>query len=166
MTVTTVDKNPTARTLCITAEYDAPVERVWQLWADPRLLERWWGPPTYPATFEAFDLAPGGKISYYMTGPEGDQPHGWWKVLAVDPPNRIEIEDGFASEHGVPDPNMPIMHMRVDITERDGGSRMAITTTFASEEAMAKILEMGMEEGMSEAIGQIDGILAELAARA
>ena len=38
-------------TLTITAEFNAPVTRVWELWENPRLLERWWGPPTYPATF-------------------------------------------------------------------------------------------------------------------
>jgi hypothetical protein len=32
--------------LVLVAEFDAPIERVWQLWADPRQLERWWGPPT------------------------------------------------------------------------------------------------------------------------
>ena len=45
--------------------------RVWQLWADPRLLERWWGPPGFPATFEHHDLTPGGTITYFMSGPDG-----------------------------------------------------------------------------------------------
>ena len=61
MTVTNVHKDPDARTMTITAEFDAPVERVWQMWADPRQLERWWGPPTYPATFVDHDLSPGGR---------------------------------------------------------------------------------------------------------
>ena len=70
--------------MTITVEFDATVERAWQLWADPRQLERWWGPPTYPATFVDHDLSPGGRRTYYMTSPEGDKPHGWWEVLAVD----------------------------------------------------------------------------------
>ena len=56
MTVTNVEKNKDNLTMTITAEFDAPVERVWQLWENPRLLERWWGPPTYPATFTEFQL--------------------------------------------------------------------------------------------------------------
>ena len=76
MTVTAVRKDPAALTLTVTAEFDASPERVWQLWADPRQLERWWGPPTYPATFTAHDLAPGSRVQYHMTGPTGDQPHG------------------------------------------------------------------------------------------
>ena len=70
MTVTAVHKDPDA------ADDDhrppsshASPERVWQLWADPRQLERWWGPPTYPATFTQHDLAPGGHVEYHMTGP-------------------------------------------------------------------------------------------------
>jgi uncharacterized protein YndB with AHSA1/START domain len=163
MTVTAVDKDPTTRTMRITAEFDAPVERVWQLWSDPRLLERWWGPPTYPATFDEHDLTSGGRVAYHMTGPDGDEPHGWWKVLVVDPPRHLELEDGFADAKGVPNPDMPTMHMSVDIAAADTGSRMSITTTFPSAEAMEQLVSMGMEEGMAEALGQIDGILAELA---
>ena len=60
MTVTSVQKDPEALTMTITSEYTADVKRVWQLWENPRQLERWWGPPTYPATFVDHDLEPGG----------------------------------------------------------------------------------------------------------
>ena len=82
MTVTDVRKNPTALTMTVACEWDAPIARVWQLWSDPRKLERWWGPPTYPATVVEHDPRPGGKVSYFMTSPEGEQHHGWWKVVA------------------------------------------------------------------------------------
>jgi uncharacterized protein YndB with AHSA1/START domain len=166
MTVIAVDKDPTTRTMCITAEYEAPVEQVWRLWSDPRLLERWWGPPSYPATVDSHDLAPGGRVAYHMTGPDGDEPRGWWKVLVVEPPHRLELEDGFADADGVPNPDMPTVRVRVDITAVDAGTRMSVTTTFPSPEAMEQMLAMGMEEGVSLAVGQIDGILAELATTA
>ena len=51
MTVTSVRTDPDTLTLTLTAEFEASPERVWNLWSDPRKLERWWGPPTYPATF-------------------------------------------------------------------------------------------------------------------
>ena len=160
MSVTDVSKDTVAGTMTVTAEYDAPMERVWQLWADPRLLERWWGPPTYPATFADHDLSPGGHVSYYMTGPEGDKPHGWWRVTAVDAPRRLEFEDGFADDSGAPDPKMPSMTMVVTLDDRPGGgTRMVIVTTFPSAEAMEQLIGMGMEEGMTAAMGQIDGLL-------
>jgi uncharacterized protein YndB with AHSA1/START domain len=163
MSVTSIRKDPEALTMTIEAEFDAPVDRAWQLWADPRQLERWWGPPTYPATFVDHDLSAGGKVSYFMTGPEGDQSRGWWEVQSVEPPRRLEFEDGFADEHGEPNPDMPVMVMRVSLDDRDtGGTRMTIETSFPSAEAMERLLAMGMDEGIAAALGQIDAVLAEV----
>src|SRR5664280_606556 len=77
MTVISVVPDQQAHTLTLTAQYAAPVEDVWQLWADPRQLERWWGTPTHPATVLDHDLRVGGRVRYVMTGPEGDQHAGW-----------------------------------------------------------------------------------------
>jgi uncharacterized protein YndB with AHSA1/START domain len=160
MSVTGVHKDPEALTMTLTAEYAAPMEQVWDLWADPRKLERWWGPPAYPATFVDHDLSPGGHVSYFMTGPEGDKPHGWWRVLSVDPPKHLEFENGFADDAGQPDPAMPSMTMLVRIEELGGRvTRMTIRTTFPSMEAMDQLISMGMEEGMTAAVGQTDDLL-------
>ena len=162
MTVTAVRKDPEALTMTLDAEFDASPERVWQLWADPRQLERWWGPPTYPATFTKHDLTPGSRVEYHMTGPEGDQPKGYWDVLETDPPRSLVVRDGFANEDGTPNPDFPVGEMRVRIEEiGDGRSRMSIENLFPSTEAMEQLLAMGQEQGMIEALGQIDAILAE-----
>ena len=160
MSITSVQKDTEQLTMTVTAEYDVSAERAWQLWADPRQLERWWGPPTYPATVEEHDLRPGGHVSYYMTGPEGDTPHGWWHVLEVEPPRLLVVEDGFADDAGVPNPDMPTTVMRVEITERGDGVTMTMTSRFPSLEAMEQMSAMGMEEGLRQAMGQIDDILA------
>ncbi len=162
MTVINVQKDPKRLTFSITAEFDAPTERVWQLWADPRQLERWWGPPTYPATFLKHELAAGGTVTYYMTGPEGDQHHGWWRVLVVAAPHRLEFEDGFADAEGNPMSEMPttIGTVSIEVME-SGATRMTISSVFSSLQAMDELVSMGMEEGMTLAVGQIDALLAE-----
>jgi uncharacterized protein YndB with AHSA1/START domain len=162
VTVTAVRKDPEALTMTITAEFDATPARVWQLWADPRQLERWWGPPTYPATFTSHDLRPGSRVEYHMTGPEGDQPRGYWEVLEVDEPNRIVFRDGFANADGTPNADLPTMEARVAIEAiGERRTRMSIESHFASAEAMEQVLALGAEEGMTQAMGQIDAILAE-----
>ena len=160
MTVSNVHKDPETRTMTITAELDAPVARAWQLWSDPRQLERWWGPPTYPATVVDHDLSPGGSVSYYMTGPDGDRSRGWWRIVEVDAPHHLTFEDGFADAEGKPNDAMPTMSIKVVLRERPrGGTLMDVETTFPSLDAMEQLMAMGMEEGMVAAAGQMDEIL-------
>ena len=162
MTVTAVRKDPVALTMTLTAEFEASPERVWDLWADPRQLECWWGPPTYPATFTAHNLTPGGRVEYHMTGPTGDQPHAYWTVVEVDPPRGLVFIDGLANEDGTPNDAFPRHEGRVTIERIDARrTRMSIESRFPSTEAMEQVLAMGMEDGLTQAVGQIDAILAE-----
>ncbi len=166
MTVAAVEKHPDTLSMTISAEFDASPARVWQLWAEARQLERWWGPPTYPATVDSHDLRPGGRVEYHMTGPEGDEPRGYWDVLETDPPHALVFRDGFANDDGTPNTDLPSTESRVRIEEiGDGRTRMSIESIFPSREAMERILAMGMEEGLKQAVGQIDAILAEDAVR-
>jgi uncharacterized protein YndB with AHSA1/START domain len=160
MSVTTVTKDPERLTLTVTSQYDVTAERAWQLWADPRQLERWWGPPTYPATVEDHNLKAGGHVGYFMTGPDGDTPHGYWNVLEAEAPRRLVVEDGFADQDGKPAESMPVTVMTVEISDRPGGVTMTVESRFPSAEAMQQLLDMGMEEGITEAAGQIDAVLA------
>ena len=42
MTFISVKKDAESLTMTIIAQFDAPTTRVWQVWQDPRQLERWW----------------------------------------------------------------------------------------------------------------------------
>jgi uncharacterized protein YndB with AHSA1/START domain len=161
MSVTSVTKDPEALTLSITSTFDAPVERVWEVWADPRQLERWWGPPTYPATVVEHDLTVGGSVRYFMTGPEGDRHGGYWTIVAVDAPHSLSFRDGFTDESGAIDDALPRVESSVTLTTLpDGGTSMVIEARFPSLQAMEQLLEMGMEPGITAAVDQIDAILA------
>jgi uncharacterized protein YndB with AHSA1/START domain len=160
MTVISVVKDAEARTLTITARFDAPIGRVWQVWSDPRQLERWWGPPMYPATVIEHDLAPGGTVKYYMTGPEGERHGGWFRVRAVEPPHSLELDAGVGDADGSPIPDTPTAVIRVALSELPGdGTQMTITAVWASDEAMEQMLATGMDVGMTAAVGQIDELL-------
>lgn len=162
MTIIDLTKDLEAHTLSIVSEYTADVGRVWSLWADPRKLERWFGPPTHPATVTEHDLSPGGSTRYYMTGPEGDRYSGGWEVISVDEPHRLVYEDFFVDDDGNEDTNMPRSRTVIDIEDiGDGRARMTSVTSYPSAAALAQMLEMGMEEGIREAYPQIDAVLAE-----
>ena len=160
MSVTSVDKDFDNLTLTLIADFDAPAERVWELWADPRQLERWWGPPTHPATFEEHDLNPGGKVAYFMTSPEGERVRGWWRITAVQPPTSLEFTDGFADQDGNPVPDMPVSTVRMQLSSHDGRTRMELRSAFDSREQMEELMKMGAAEGLQQSVGQMDALLA------
>jgi uncharacterized protein YndB with AHSA1/START domain len=158
--VTDVQKDFDALTMTMTAEFDAPVDRVWQLWADPRQLERWWCPPDHPATFHEHDLSPGGRVAYYMTTPDGEKMNGWWKVVEVEEPKRLRIEDGLDDDGNFNEEMKGPGGMVVTFSEADGRTTMILEFFHGSREDLEQMIENGFEQGMQEAIAQIDPILA------
>jgi uncharacterized protein YndB with AHSA1/START domain len=162
MTELAITKDFEHATLTIQAEFDATPERVWRLWTDPRQLERWWGPPTWPATVTRFDLEPGGQALYHMTGPDGQQSHGWWEFVEIDPPTRLVFKDGFAHDDGRPNLDLPVATGTVTIEAIGAGrSRMTGVTAYPDTASLENVLAMGMEEGIRGAFSQIDALLAE-----
>jgi uncharacterized protein YndB with AHSA1/START domain len=164
MPVTSVTRDPETLTMTVVADFSAKLQRLWEVYVDPRQLERFWGPPEYPATFTRHDAAPGGRSTYRMTGPDGDSHGGYWEWVAVDPLKSFEVLDGFASLDGVPNTEMPSMRMHFVFEETGEGSRVTTTTYFSSVEELEKLLGMGMDEGMRTAMGQLDAVLADLSA--
>lgn len=164
MPVTSVHKDTSALTMTIVADFAVPQRRLWDAYADPRQLEKFWGPETYPAKFFRHDMQPGGRSFYTMTGPDGDTSSGYWEFLSVDAPNGFEVRDGFANADGTPNTEMPDMRMVFRFEETSAGSRLTTTTHFGSLEQLEQLLEMGMEEGTLSAMGQIDAVLADLQA--
>ncbi|MBX7455105.1 SRPBCC domain-containing protein [Mycolicibacterium sp. 3033] len=161
MPVTDVHHDSEARSLTIVADFAAPVERIWQIYADPRQLEKIWGPPEYPATVVDHDFRPGGRVTYYMTGPKGEKFPGYWDITTVDEPQRFTFDDGFAEEDFTPKTDLPVSKNVFTFTGHDGGTRATYVSTYASAEALQQVLDMGMIEGATSAINQIDALIVD-----
>jgi uncharacterized protein YndB with AHSA1/START domain len=160
VSITSVHTDYDQLTVTIVAAFDASIEQVWELWADPRKLERWWGPPGLPATFEQHDLVPGAEVRYFMTGPEGDRYGGMWRITAVDPPTSLEFTDGFADADGAQIPDLPVSEVSVRLSEHGGGTRMELSSRFGSREDLDKWLSTGTLEGQQRAIDQMGALLS------
>jgi uncharacterized protein YndB with AHSA1/START domain len=160
MTVISTLKDPDTLTLTLVAQFDAAPDRVWEVWEDPRKLERWWGPPTFPATFTRHEFSVGGQSRYFMTGPAGETPRGWWRIDAIDKPHRLEFANGLAGPNGEPMPGIEPMSGHVTFEAANGGTLMTAVTRFTDTQQMQTMLGMGMQEGMTQAIAQIDAVLS------
>lgn len=163
MPVTSIQKDLDALTMTIVADFPVPVSRLWNAYADPRQIEKFWGPPEYPATFTRHDVAPGGRSDYFMTGPDGSSHGGYWEFLEVVEGESFTVRDGFSNDDGTPNTEMPSMEMAFAFEEASQGSRLVTVTSFGSLEQLEQLIAMGMEEGTREAMGQIDEVLADLA---
>jgi uncharacterized protein YndB with AHSA1/START domain len=164
MPVTSVEKNLDSLTLIVVADFAAPLARLWNAYLDPRQIERFWGPPTYPATFLRHDATVGGRSVYKMTGPEGDEHYGCWEWTHVDAPRSFDIIDWFADENGTPNTELPGSRTSFVFDATESGSRLTTTSSFDSVEQLEQLIEMGMLEGTKQAMAQIDAVLADLAA--
>jgi len=160
MPVTDVTHDMDNLTLTIVADFAAPVERIWEVHADARQLEKVFGPPTYPATFVDHSLTPGSRSTYFMTSPEGEKSAGIWDVKTVDEPSQFTFEDRFADLEFTPVPGMPVSQNSYAFAERDGATRATFVSTYESADALQQVLDMGVVEGATSAINQIDEFLA------
>ncbi len=161
MPLTSVTKDPAALTLTVVGDYPVPQQRLWDAFADPRQLERFWGPPTWPATFTRHDLRVGGRAEYFLAGPNGERWNGSWKFIAVNPISSFEACDG---EDNAEDEDMPAA-MTFAFQSTPTGSRLTIVTRFSSLEAMEQTIP-GMEQGLRAAMPQLDALLSERIASA
>lgn len=161
MPVTDITRDSDNHALVITAEFPVSVERLWQVWADPRQLETWWGPEGYPATVTEHDLTPGGVVKYHMTSPEGELFPGGWEISSVDAPRGFTATDFFADADGNKVETAPVSTMTVELSETADGARMVTRSQYATAEELQTVLDMGMEEGSKSAANQLDALLSQ-----
>ncbi|HVB05090.1 MAG TPA: SRPBCC domain-containing protein [Acidimicrobiales bacterium] len=160
MTVISTHKDPEHLSLTLVAEFASTPERVWAVWEDPRKLEQWWGPPGWPATFTRHDFVVDGESRYHLTGPAGEKHWGFWRMHVIDKPVRIDFANGLAGADGEPIPEMAPMAGAVTFEETGDGTRMTTVTQFVDLARMEEMISMGIAEGMAQAIGQVDALLA------
>jgi uncharacterized protein YndB with AHSA1/START domain len=158
MPVTDVNKDYDALTMTMTAEFDADAQRLWELWADPRQLERWWSPPSHTSTFVEHELRVGARTTYFMTGPDGEKHHGRWRIEEVQPPHRLRMTDDIVDDDGNPEDGGPTA-MTVAISEAGGRATMSVQTHFADRDSMKQTIEAGFEEGLAMMLNEIDPLL-------
>lgn len=160
MAVVSVDKDLDTGTMTVASEHPVPLKDLWDAFLDPRQIERFWGPPTYPARFTRHDGFVGGASAYAMTGPDGDISAGRWDWVALNPYESFEVVDSFAHPDGSLNTDLPAMKMQFQFADLgDGRSRLTNTTFFDDPAQLAEVLEMGMEEGALSAMAQVDAVL-------
>ena len=158
---TIYSKDASNKKLKVEREFDAPVAQVWKAWTEPELLDQWWAPKPWKANTKSMDFREGGRWFYYMEGPDGTRHYCKVDYKTIVPNKSFSGFDGFCDEHGETNTEMPGMDWKVVFTPVGSTTKVDVDVTFASEEDLNKIVEMGFKEGFAAAHANLDELLAK-----
>ena len=163
MSKTTFTVGEDKRTLTAERTFAAPQTKLWQAFADPAKLARWWGPRGWETEIKHMDFQKGGYWHYGMKCVDPAQGDWFGKVSwgkgtfgTVHPQDLFEYVDAFCDEHGVVTPGMPVATTTMRFAEKAGATKVTSTTVYPTAEALSQVLNMGMEQGFSETWDRLD----------
>jgi uncharacterized protein YndB with AHSA1/START domain len=151
-----------AREMVITRIFDAPLDRVWKAWTDPKHVQRWWGPKGFTSPACKNDFRVGGRYLYCMRSPDGQDYWNTGVYREIVPFARIVYTDSFADANGnvVPathyglSPDFPLetlltvtfedLHGKTKFTLRQSGLPMNVDSENAKQgwmEAFDKLVD-------------------------
>ena len=156
---TEVVKNFKEKTIIVSREFDAPIEKVWQAYTDSSLLDQWWGPSPWRAETKRMNFKPGGYWLYAMVGPGGERHWARMNYIAIDPLKGYDIEDAFCDEEGNLNTDMPVSRGRMSFSKTFNGTRVDFKMIYATETDVQKIVEMGFEQGITVCLDQLEELL-------
>lgn len=153
----------------LTIEFSAngPKEKVWRVYANKELFEKWWGPEGWETATKEFNLAPGGKIHYGMKCVDENQ--GEWfgqtswgvmDVLEVNPEDNFTYMDYFSDEEGSLNKEMPVLKVTNEFFEENGKTKIVSTSYADTAEQIEQLVNMGMAEGFTSQLNKLDKLFA------
>ena len=156
---TEVIKNFKEKSIIVSREFDAPIEKVWQAYTDSQLLDQWWGPSPWRAETKRMNFKPGGHWLYAMVGPGGEKHWALMNYIAIDPLKGYDIEDAFCDEEGNLNSDLPVSRGRMSFSKTAYGTRVEFKMIYTTETDVQKIIEMGFEQGITMCLDQLEQLL-------
>ncbi len=141
-------------------EFAAPLQNVWDAWTKSELLDQWWAPKPYVAKTKSMDFREGGTWFYAMIGPEGDEHRCRADFKTIRPHESITWADAFCDENWNTNTEFPSTSWNITFSESDGSTFVNVNLVYAKRSDLEMILQMGMKEGFTAALGNLDELLA------
>lgn len=164
-TIFTVDSD--RKTLIVKRAFNATRSKVWEAFTNPELLKKWWGPRGWETEIKHMDFSDGGYWHYGMKCKDPAQKEwygntSWGKATYKDirPQDSFEYTDVFCDANGRTTPGMPVSHTILTFAEAGGVTTVTSKTEYETPEALAQVLEMGMEEGLSQTWDRLEESLS------
>lgn len=163
----TFDADHETGKLTVTREFSAPIEKVWEAWTNPEIYAQWWGPRGWSTTVKHMEVKPGGYVLYGMKCEDEAQgdwfgKESWGKSVyeTVDPPKELTYVDYFCDDQGIEDETMPITPVIVRFEANGDTTKIVSISTFAKPEDLKTVLDMGMQEGLTQTWDRLEELFA------
>ena len=133
-----------AKTIYLSCEFSAPIEKVWRAFTEVELLEKWMAPKPMTIKFKVLDFRVGGMWLYSM-GMPGDH-KGWSRAdfTAIEHGRLIASTNMFTDEHGNAPDGAPKSQTETRFSTIDGnGTKVEVVKIFTNEETVKLFSENG-----------------------
>src|SRR5690606_26636962 len=155
MTVST-DNSDQETQLLITRVFNAPRERVWEAWTDPKHVAAWWGPRGFTTKVTELDLRPGGRSRYVMIGPDGKEYPAVGVIQEIVPYERIVTTDDFEEGHDYGMDDLPqgiiLTCLFEELEGAPGKTRLTLRIQHPDAETRRKHEKMGVVGGWNSSL--------------
>ena len=152
---TSAEDSTVDREIVITRLLDAPRERVFEAWTDPRQVGHWWGPTGFTTTIHEMDVRPGGVWRFIMHGPDGVDWPNWVRYQEVVRPERLVYDHGGERED-------PEFHVTVTFADEGGRTRLTMRSLFPTAAARDYVVrEVRAIEGGNQTLDRLTEYLAQ-----
>lgn len=138
----------------ITRQFKAPRALVYEAWANPELLARWFGPHGYRMVIRHMDFRSGGSLDFSFVGPDGSEHAALAHYVEVVPGERIEWTGEF--------PNGPAdqLHTWIAFADCDGGTEVRVRQVLSPVTPETAFAAQGMQQGWDETIERLAEFVA------
>lgn len=157
--------------LSVTHTFDAPIEKVWQVWTDEKFVQRWWYVDGFSNILAKMDVREGGISHVGMRASEeygGKDYYNVWKYTEVIPHKFIQYITNFADKDGnviTPEaaglPAETRMDKKQQIEFKDlGDGKTRVTITEFGWRAGGVMIERS-RRGLEQTLANIDKVLSD-----
>ena len=153
----TVDKEN--KKLLVEREFAAPLSNVWAAFTQAELLDQWWAPKPWQARTKTMEFREGGYWLYAMVGPEGEEHWGRMDYKTITPKSSFSAVDSFVDAEGTVNKDLPSATFKNDFRETGETTTVTMVTTYPKLEDLETVINMGMKEGLTMALENLDALL-------
>ncbi|KJS03996.1 MAG: ATPase [Flavobacteriales bacterium BRH_c54] len=149
-------------TLTIKREFAANRQLIWDCYTKSELLEQWFAPKPFTTKTKSMDFREGGHWLYAMIDPEGNEYWGRMDYIKIRPIDSYTGLDGFCNADGTLNLDLPRAPWDVTFTDKDKNTVVEIIITYNSLTDLETVIQMGMKEGFTISLENLDELLLTL----